>query len=206
MALKIVFLRSHNWSRLTLYYWSTIIQAQYDWTTGVPDNGNDWRWFHVVPRSHSLRLLVFVLCFLGGGNRRAFRPPGEGGITSIVRWNLLHLVIFGYIRCWYYRRQGKGVHSRGPWQLKIFNPPPLISELWFPVSRSPTNPWSSFPCLCSLVNQALCGRRGGKGLGCMGARGVCSGTEGVCVWKGLHVLVGGRGGECLPREATRLGQ
>ena len=27
-------------------------RAQYEWTTGVPDNGNDWRKFRVVPRSH----------------------------------------------------------------------------------------------------------------------------------------------------------
>ena len=30
----------------------------YDWTTGVTDNGNDWRKFRVVPRSHPLRALV----------------------------------------------------------------------------------------------------------------------------------------------------
>ena len=31
---------------------------RYDWTTGAPDNGNDWRKFRVVPRSHPLRPLV----------------------------------------------------------------------------------------------------------------------------------------------------
>ena len=36
----------------------------------------------------------FVLCSIGGGNRRAFRLPGKGGIISIVRWNL-RPVIFG---------------------------------------------------------------------------------------------------------------
>ena len=34
------------------------VHAQYDWTTGVPDNGNDWRKFRAVPRSHPLRSLV----------------------------------------------------------------------------------------------------------------------------------------------------
>ena len=35
------------------------------WTTGAPDNGNDWRKFRVVPRSHPLRPLVFVFCLIG---------------------------------------------------------------------------------------------------------------------------------------------
>ena len=35
-----------------------IFHAQYDWTTGVPDNGNEWRKFRAVPRSHPLRFLV----------------------------------------------------------------------------------------------------------------------------------------------------
>ena len=52
--------------------------SRYDWTTGVPDNGNEWRKFRVVPRSHPLRPLVCTL-FTKGGNRRAFRLPGEGG-------------------------------------------------------------------------------------------------------------------------------
>ena len=30
------------------------IHAQNDWTTGVPDNGNDWRKFRVAPHSHPL--------------------------------------------------------------------------------------------------------------------------------------------------------
>ena len=35
------------------------LHAQYDWTTGVPDNGNEWRKFPAVPRSYPLRSLVF---------------------------------------------------------------------------------------------------------------------------------------------------
>ena len=35
--------------------------AHKDWTTGVPDNGNEWRKFCAVPRSYPLRSLV--LCF-----------------------------------------------------------------------------------------------------------------------------------------------
>ena len=33
--------------------------AQCDWTTGVPDNGNEWRKFSAVPRLYPLRSLVF---------------------------------------------------------------------------------------------------------------------------------------------------
>ena len=39
--------------------------------TGVPDSGNRWRKFRVVPRFHPLRPLFSTL-FNGGGNRRAF--------------------------------------------------------------------------------------------------------------------------------------
>ena len=31
--------------------------AQYDWTNGAPDNGNEWRKFRAVPRSYPLRSL-----------------------------------------------------------------------------------------------------------------------------------------------------
>ena len=68
------------------------VHAQYDWPTGVPDDGNEWRKFRVVPRSHPLCPLLCTL-FNRVGNRRAFRLPEEGGIISIVRWNLC-LVIF----------------------------------------------------------------------------------------------------------------
>ena len=37
--------------------------AQYDWTTGVADNGNEWRKFRSVPRSHPLRSLVSYIVY-----------------------------------------------------------------------------------------------------------------------------------------------
>ena len=55
-----------------------MFHSQYDWTTGVPDDGNEWRKFRALPRSHPLRSLVCTL-FKKGGNRRAFRLPGVGG-------------------------------------------------------------------------------------------------------------------------------
>ena len=50
----------------------------YDWTTGVPDNGNEWRKFRTVPRLYPLRPL-FCTSFNRGGNRSGFRLPGAGG-------------------------------------------------------------------------------------------------------------------------------
>ena len=54
------------------------IHAQYDWTTGGPDNGNEWRKFRAVPRLYPLRSLVCTL-FNKGGSRGALRLPGAGG-------------------------------------------------------------------------------------------------------------------------------
>ena len=57
---------------------SNYVHAQYDWTTRVPDNGNEWRKFPVVPRLTSC-VPLFCSSFHLGGNRRAFRLLGEGG-------------------------------------------------------------------------------------------------------------------------------
>ena len=56
-----------------------LFHAQYDWTTGVPDNGNEWRKFRAVPRLYPLSSLVFCTLFNRDGNRRAFRLPGGPG-------------------------------------------------------------------------------------------------------------------------------
>ena len=53
------------------------IDAQFDWTIGVLNNANEWRKFYIVPRSHPLRPL-FCALFNRVGNRRAYRPAGEG--------------------------------------------------------------------------------------------------------------------------------
>ena len=36
----------------------SFVGDRYDWTTGVPDNGNDWRKFCALPPSYPLRSLV----------------------------------------------------------------------------------------------------------------------------------------------------
>ena len=69
---------------------------QHDWTTFLPDNGNDWGKFCAVPRSHPLRPLLFCTLFNKGGNRRALRLPGEGG-------DHFHCTVEpspGHMRCW----------------------------------------------------------------------------------------------------------
>ena len=69
-----------NCSRLTLSRrrMRGKFHAQYDWTTGVLDNGNEWRKFRAVPRLYPLRSLVCTL-FNKGGSRGAFRLPAAGG-------------------------------------------------------------------------------------------------------------------------------
>ena len=54
------------------------LHAQYDWTTGVPDNGNEWRMFRAVLRSHPLRPRVCTFSSRGG-ERRACKLRGKGG-------------------------------------------------------------------------------------------------------------------------------
>ena len=40
-----------------------MFHAQYDWTTGVPDNGNEWRKFRAATRSYPLRSLVLYFVY-----------------------------------------------------------------------------------------------------------------------------------------------
>ena len=51
---------------------------RYDWTTGAPQNGNEWKKYLFGPREQPSRLEAKGLL--------AFQ--GQHGITSVVRWNL----------------------------------------------------------------------------------------------------------------------
>ena len=75
----------------------------------MPDTGNEWRKFCVVPRSNPLSPLVCTL-LNRGGNRRAFRQPGEGGdrlhctvepSPSHIRCRHLILVVGGLNPYWF---------------------------------------------------------------------------------------------------------
>ena len=54
------------------------LSDQYDWTTGVLDNGYEWRKFRVVPCLHPLRPPLSFTSFTGGRNRSAFGLPWGG--------------------------------------------------------------------------------------------------------------------------------
>ena len=76
---------------------------RYDRTTGVPDNGNDWRKFRAVPRSYPLRSLVFVLRLIGLETKNVLDYQGRAG-------DHFHCTVErspGHIRC---RKSLRGVH------------------------------------------------------------------------------------------------
>ena len=64
------------------------IHAQYDWTTGAPDNGNEWRKFPCRTSLVPLAFHHFVLCLIGVVTEGLLDYQGGRGIISIVRWNL----------------------------------------------------------------------------------------------------------------------
>ena len=70
------------------------IGDRYDWTTGAPDNGNEWRKFRVVPHSYPLRPLSCTLFNMGVETQGLLDYQGRAGIISVIRWNL-RPVIFG---------------------------------------------------------------------------------------------------------------
>ena len=54
------------------------VHARYDWTTGVPDNGNVWGKYRVVPRAYPSHPPICAN-FHRVGNKERFRLPGAGG-------------------------------------------------------------------------------------------------------------------------------
>ena len=60
---------------------SPFVEGQHDWTTEVPDNGNEWRKFRIVPRLHPLRSLV--LCLFYGRKQGSFPLYGESSSGHI---------------------------------------------------------------------------------------------------------------------------
>ena len=69
---------------------------RYDRTSGGLYDGNEWRKYRVVPRTHPLRSCISA-CFNRSGSKRAkglLDFQGRRGITSVIRWSL-RPVIFG---------------------------------------------------------------------------------------------------------------
>ena len=51
---------------------------RYDWTTGAPDNGNDWRKFRALPRLDPIASPYFVLCLIGVETEGLLDYQGRG--------------------------------------------------------------------------------------------------------------------------------
>ena len=72
---------------------STFVGDRYDWTTGAPHDGNEWKKYRVVPHVHPrVPFFMFILIGLEAKGLLAFQ--GRRGIASGVQWNP-RPVIFG---------------------------------------------------------------------------------------------------------------
>ena len=52
---------------------------EYDWTTGVPDNGNEWRKFRAIARLAPPGVPLFLHCLIRVETEGLVRLPGAGG-------------------------------------------------------------------------------------------------------------------------------
>ena len=59
----------------------------------MPHDGNEWKKYHVVPRVHPSRTLLYAY-LIGPEAKGLLAFQGRRGIASVVRWNL-RPVIFG---------------------------------------------------------------------------------------------------------------
>ena len=102
----------------------TTIHARYDWTTGVPDNGNAWRKCRVVPRAYPSHPLICAY-FHRVGNKERFRLPGAGG-------EHFHRTLDpspGHIRCRYYYVDGGQLSCLSEWEGCFQSARPAVSPL-----------------------------------------------------------------------------
>ena len=51
------------------------LMDRYDWTTGAPRDGNEWKKYRAVPRVHPSRALLYA-CFNRSGSKEPFSFPG----------------------------------------------------------------------------------------------------------------------------------
>ena len=69
-----------TWPILVASFWSfALFHTQYDWTSGVPDNGNGNGGSSAPHLACTPCVPLFCTSFNGGENRGAFRLPGAGG-------------------------------------------------------------------------------------------------------------------------------
>ena len=123
-------------SRVQNWGW---FRAQYDWTTGVPDNGMiGGSSMSYLARTPCVPL--FLLWLIGGETERLLDYQGRTGISSIVRWNL-RPVIFGVEWCVFCLSLGSdNSHTTTP--LKI----PSDEE-----GLCGDGAWLTVPYFCSLL-------------------------------------------------------
>ena len=72
----------------------TKVRGRYDWTTGAPHDGNEWKKYRVVPRAHPSRTLLYVY-FNRSGSKELFSFPG-------ATWDRFRCTVEpspGHIRC-----------------------------------------------------------------------------------------------------------
>ena len=68
--------------------WKKIeIRGLYDWTTGAPHDGNEWKKYRAVPRAHPSRTLLYAY-LTRSGSKGLLAFQGWCGIASAVRSNL----------------------------------------------------------------------------------------------------------------------
>ena len=67
---------------------------RYDWTTGAPHDGNEWKKYRVVPRAHPSRTLLYVY-FSRSGSKERFSFPG----ATLDRFRCTVEPSRGHIRC-----------------------------------------------------------------------------------------------------------
>ena len=105
----------------------------------VPDNGNEWRKFRVVPRSHPLRPLVFYLVYCGVQNY---------SVSGFIIFELFTVIFFQDWAGWGiftvipgnpWRTKGDSQHLEARPELQDW----LRSEL-FTVKNSRTGPFSNY--------------------------------------------------------------
>ena len=72
----------------------TFLGDRYDWTTGAPHDGNEWKKYRVIPRAHPSRTLVYAY-FNRSRSKELFSFPG-------ATWDRFRCTVEpspGHIRC-----------------------------------------------------------------------------------------------------------
>ena len=86
--------RAEQTDRQTDFLRELLFGDRYDWTTGAPHDGNEWKKYRVVPRAHPSRTLLYAN-FNRFGSKGALSFPG-------ATWDRFRSAVEplpGHIRC-----------------------------------------------------------------------------------------------------------